>query len=195
MMDPTESTPTGPSGRLLAVTDAQLSIITGLSVPVPPGTAALLNDSVCDAGITTHLELAHYVGQTCYESNYFRTFIESPLTAQAYEGRKDLGNTTPGDGVLFRGRGAIQLTGRANYESFYAWLAQRGYPSAGLVPEDVGTPPFRFLAAAFYWSTHPALSVAADNDDVTAVTRIINGGTNGLWQRITLTDRAEEQLG
>jgi len=180
------------------VTDTQLSAICGLSVPVPPGTAELLNDSVCSAGITNHLELSHYVAQTCYESNYFRTFVESPITAQAYEGRKDLGNTEVGDGVAFRGRGAIQLTGRANYASFGVWLATYG---DGLdtdvltTPELVGTPPYRFLAAAFFWRTHPRLQAAADQDDVTTVTRIINGGTNGIEQRIALTERAEEQLG
>ncbi len=191
-------TDTGPSGRLLAVTDAQLSIITGLSVPVPPGTADLLNDSVAAANIRTHLELAHYVAQTCYESNYFRTFIESPVAAQAYEGRKDLGNTEPGDGVAFRGRGAIQLTGRANYAAFAAWLSENGDGLATNVldtPELVGTQPYRFLAAAFFWRTHPRLQTAADEDDVTTVTRIINGGTNGIEQRIALTERAEEQLG
>lgn len=186
------------TGRLLAVTDTILSAITGLSVPVPPGTADLLNDSVAAAGIISHLELAHYVAQTCYESNYFRTFVESPIEGQAYEGRKDLGNTEPGDGVGFRGRGAIQLTGRANYAAFKAWLVLNGDGLATDVlstPELVGTPPYRFLAAAFFWRTHPHLQVAANQDDVTTVTRIINGGTNGIDQRIALTERAEEQLG
>lgn len=187
----------GPSGRLLATTDSMLSMVTGLSVPVPPGTSSLLNDSVADAGITTHLELAHYVAQCCYESNYFRTFVESPITAQAYEGRKDLGNTEPGDGVLYRGRGAIQLTGRANYTAFGAWLLQRNISAPDVVaqPEAVGTPDFRFMAAAFYWASHPALRFYADEDNVAAVTRIINGGENGLTQRQLLTNRAEEALG
>jgi putative chitinase len=186
------------TGRLLAVTDTALSAITGLSVPVPPGTADLLNDSVAAAGIISHLELAHYVAQTCYESNYFRTFIESPIAAQAYEGRKDLGNTEVGDGVAYRGRGAIQLTGRANYAAFAAWLVVNGDGLATDVlstPELVGTPPYRFMAAAFFWQTRPNLRSAARQDDVTTVTRIINGGTNGIDQRIALTERAEEQLG
>jgi putative chitinase len=190
----------GSSGRLLAVTDAQLSQITGLSLPVPPGTADSLNDSVVDAGIITHLELAHYVAQTCYESNYFRTFVEPPVPGR-YEYRRDLGNVNPGDGQLFRGRGAIQLTGRANYAAFGAWLAAQG-TNADVEghPELVGTGAFRFLAAAFYWSTHPSLRAASDNDDVAAATSIITGArppglAQGLQQRQTLTDRAEEVIG
>lgn len=201
MASPTD--PSGPSGRLLAVSDDQLSRIAGLSTPVPPGTAALLNASVGPAGIATHLELAHYVAQVTYESNYLRTFTEPPVPGR-YEGRKDLGNTEPGDGQAYRGRGAIQLTGRYNYVAFNIWLNTTGFqPPGGDVvstPESVSSEPLRFLAAAFYWQSRAGLRIAADNDDVAGVTSIITGArppglAQGLGQRTALTERAEVELG
>lgn len=190
----------GSSGRLLAVSDSMLSKITGLSVPVPPGTADSLNDSVADAGIITHLELAHYVAQTCYESNYYRTFVEPPVPGR-YEGRRDLGNVNPGDGQLFRGRGALQITGRENYTRFGQWLQANGIAGSPVdTPELVGTGAYRFLAAAWFWASHPALRQASDDDDVGQVTSIITGArppglAQGLAQREALTERAEEAIG
>jgi putative chitinase len=189
----------GPSGNLLSVSDQLLSSVTGLAVPVPPGTAAALNDSVAAANVLSHLELAMYVAQTCWESNFYRTFVESPVSAAAYEGRADLGNTEPGDGVNFRGRGAIQLTGRFNYSRMATWLAAIVAEVADYdvvsTPELVGTPPYRFLAAAFYWQDHPLLGQAADDGDVVKATRIINGGLNGLYQRQQIYARATAAIG
>jgi len=186
---------TGPSGRPLSVTDAQLSKVAGLSTPVPPGTSLLLNQSLAYVDILTHLVLAHYVAQTCYESNYFRTFVERIVPGQ-YEGRIDLGNDEPGDGNRYRGRGAIQLTGKRNYQRFELWLAAAGLASPVTEqPELVATPALRFLTAAFYWQTTPGLIAAAQLDDVMKVTKLINGGANGLAQRRLLTERAIEVLG
>jgi putative chitinase len=195
---------TGPSGRPLAVTAEQLHAITGRVAP--GGTAEEINDVVCESKICTNLELAHFIGQFAYECAYFWRYDETVVPGQ-YEGRISLGNTQPGDGFNFRGRGACQLTGRANYTAFRDWLRAVGAAGLGFEPVDVLTmpeivsqPPYRWLAAAFFWATHPALRNAANRDDVAGCTSIITGAyrpgeAQGLSARQRMTTRAIEVLG
>jgi putative chitinase len=127
--------------------------------------------------ITTPSRICHFLAQIAHESDGFRTTQEYASGA-AYEGRRDLGNTKAGDGKRYRGRGLIQLTGRANYRVYgkRLGLELEGYP------ELAAQPPASLLIACEYWKAK-GLNALADKDDIAAITRRINGGTNGLAGR------------
>jgi putative chitinase len=131
-------------------------------------------------GIGTPLRQAHFLAQVGHESGELR-YTEEIASGDAYEGRRDLGNTQPGDGRKFKGRGLIQLTGRANY------MAYGDAIGINLVDGDnckqVATDPGLAVdVACWFWQTH-GLNALADQDDVQAITRRINGGLNGLEDR------------
>ncbi len=94
-------------------------------------------------------------------------------------GRANLGNTEPGDGWRFRGGGLIQLTGRDNYERFAARLGIGAETAA----EFVRTPEGAVASALWFWRGNGLLAPAS-RGDVATCTRIINGGTNGLADRL-----------
>ena len=138
-----------------------------------------LEDACIRFGIVTALQKAHFLAQVAHESDGFRTAVEY-ASGLAYEGRRDLGNTEPGDGVRFKGRGLIQLTGRANYTD-YSWAM---YSDGRCVrnPGIVAQLPDAALAAGWFWQTR-GLNPLADADNLERVTRRINGGLNGLESR------------
>lgn len=131
---------------------------------------------------------AHFLAQCAHESDHFKTTVEY-ASGKAYEGRKDLGNTQKGDGARFKGRGLIQLTGRANYERASLTLNQPYIDDPDLVA--------RFPAAAdvsgWFWDAN-TLNRHADADDLKAATRAINGGYNGLDSRQAYLIRAKSAL-
>lgn len=136
------------------------------------------NVHVPAAGIDANaLRFAHFFAQLGHESGGFR-YMEEIASGQAYEGRKDLGNTQPGDGRRFKGRGPIQLTGRANYRDY----GRRLGIDLENHPEIAALPSLGMMTACAYW-TVKGLNAFADKDDVLTITRRINGGTNGISDR------------
>jgi len=140
------------------------------------------------AGITTRLRIAHFLAQIGHESDHFRT-TEEYASGRAYEGRRDLGNVKAGDGRRYKGRGVIQITGRANYERYGKKLG------IDLVnkPELAATPEISVKTAVAYWADHN-LNALADKDDVRRITKRINGGYNGLNSRIAMLENAKRAI-
>ncbi|MDQ7262288.1 peptidoglycan-binding protein [Paracoccus sp. PS-1] len=144
------------------------------------------------AGLERPHRLAMYLGQLSHESMGWRYDREiwGPTAAQKrYEGRADLGNTQPGDGSRFRGRGPIQITGRANYASFTAWARKldRDAPDFVAIPDAVNSNPWEGLGPIWYWSVgnpdRASLNRYADAGNYEMLTRRINGGLNGYADR------------
>lgn len=184
---------------MLTVTAAQLRAIAGGKAPLAAKIAESFNPLAAAFGLTTPLRATHFLSQLSHESAGFRYVREiwGPTAAQKrYEGRADLGNTQAGDGKRYMGRGPIQITGRDNYRSFTAWIRRR-YPEAPdfeAEPEKLETFPWAMMAAFWFWDTR-GLNALADADNVTAVTRKINGGSNGLADRKAALARAKVELG
>lgn len=130
------------------------------------------------AGYTDPTERAMFLAQMAHESGNFR-YDEEIHDGSNYEGRSDLGNTQPGDGKRYKGRGYIQLTGRANYIHYGSKL---GVDLVGK-PELAKRPDIAADVAVAYWNERVDRAAAAKGD-VRTVTRNINGGYNGLQDRI-----------
>lgn len=145
--------------------------------------------------INTPVRIAAFLAQIGHESGGLRFWAEiwGPTEAQRrYEGRKDLGNTQPGDGKRFKGRGPIQITGRANYRKYGLLL---NLPLLE-TPELAEQPQHGFRIAGAFWREN-GLNALADRNNpggFREITRRINGGHNGLADRLNYWDRAKEAL-
>lgn len=176
-------------------------------------------------GITTPRRVAHFISQTSHESNNFnsleenlnyseksllavfgRYFGPAPKRNAAEYAKKPekianyvyqdefrsskMGNTKPGDGWLFRGRGLKQLTGRENYTNFGKSVSMTAEEAAAYVATEKGA----IESAAWFWNAKKLNSIA-DTDDVTKMTKIINGGNIGLADRQARYSKAMHVLG
>ena len=166
--------------------------------------------------ISTPLRQSAFICQISHESGRFKYVVEnlnysanaliaqwpnrfSPITAAkvarhpeqianiVYAGR--MGNTEPGDGWKYRGRGLIQVTGKTNY------AACGGALGLDLVnrPELLEQPQYAALSAAWFWSVN-GLNTLADAGDLRKITQRINGGQNGAADRAELYARALKVL-
>lgn len=151
-----------------------------------------------DAQINNINRAAQWAAQLGHESVGLSA-LEEFASGAAYEGRADLGNTQPGDGVRYKGRGAIMVTGRANYRNLSRWAHAEGMAPTPTYFEDnpkaLQSTEHAFVGAVWYWTVaRPNLNAQADRDDLEAVTRSINGGLNGLADRRQRLQRCK-QLG
>jgi len=144
-------------------------------------------------GIDTPARQAMFLANVGHESGglHWASEIWGPTIAQQrYEGRRDLGNTQPGDGFKYRGRGWLQTTGRANYTALSEHLGV-DYVSD---PDRLAEPEDAARSAGYFWQSHN-LNQYADAGDFLAVVKRINGGYNGLSERQMLWGEAKEALG
>lgn len=147
-----------------------------------------LNATMDEFDINTPARQASFLSQIGHESGQL-LYVRELASGGAYEGRKDLGNTQPGDGKRYRGRGLVQITGRANYTACMMALDIDCVEH----PELLEQPMNACRSAGWFWRTH-GLNALADAGDQVKVTRRINGGTNGLADRLALFAVAQRVL-
>lgn len=153
------------------------------------------------------LRTAAFLAQTGHESLDFTRLVEMPHlkpvkscklcrtkcpheAGEQYEGRLTLGNVRRGDGILFKGRGVLQLTGRYRYDQATRALGVDfvGHPDLAFAPQHT------FRIAGWYWEMH-GLNTLADAGDFDSITRLVNGGYNGKADRDARFANAIRALG
>lgn len=147
-----------------------------------------LNAAMLEFGINTPARQASFLAQLAHESGQL-LYVRELASGAAYEGRKDLGNVQPGDGMRFRGRGLIQVTGRSNYAACGKALGLDLLAQPALLEQTVNA----CRSAGWFWQSR-GLNALADAGDQVAVTRKINGGTNGLAERLAYFKTAQRVL-
>lgn len=143
--------------------------------------------------INTSLRWAHYLAQIAHESAELR-YSEEIASGKAYDTGKlaiKLGNTpeADGDGQKYKGRGLIQITGRSNYESYKQYCGFDVVRQPELLAKPVGA----IRSSMWFWKSN-GLNELADRDEFTAITKRVNGGTNGIEDRRKYLARAKKVL-
>lgn len=148
-----------------------------------------LNDAMAEFGITTNRRQAAFIAQVAHESGELR-FTREIASGKDYEGRADLGNTQPGDGPTFKGRGLIQITGRTNYEACGEALNLPLIANPSLLEVPAGAS----RSAAWFWKSH-GLNELADTDKFFSITKRVNGGYTHGDERLGYYLVARKELG
>lgn len=151
-----------------------------------------VNSAMKKYSINTPARILAFLSQIGHESGHLK-YTEELASGSAYEGRSDLGNTKAGDGVKYKGRGAIQITGKSNYTAVGKALGIDAVNN----PELLAQPKYALEASAWWWKKHGLNEIADKMDvgkDITdpanqqaykKITQIINGGQTGASQRIS----------
>lgn len=144
-----------------------------------------LNDCLNRYEINTLARIRHFLSQIAHESGGLQ-WLQELADGWDYEGRDDLGNVESGDGPRFKGAGVIQLTGRANYEAFSRSIND---PLVMQGCEYVAQH-YPFTSAGFWWHNNDMNSLCDRGASVEDVTLRVNGGYNGLDDRIYYYEKA-----
>jgi putative chitinase len=137
-----------------------------------------LNHAMLEWHIDTPIRAAMFLAQIAHESGSLR-YVQELSDGRAYENRHDLGNNQPGDGPRFKGRGLMQITGRTNYLACGRALGKDLLKDSQYLETPMGAS----RSAAWFWY-HKGLNEVADKGLFWTCSKIINGGTNGLDDRI-----------
>lgn len=181
-----------------------LRAVPGLYIQRVDEFVASFNQWAIPFGIDNEKRIAHYLAQVFHESGALR-YTQEIASGAAYDtGAKAiaLGNTPEkdGDGQLYKGRGYIQLTGKANYKAFAA--SDLCTEDVVAHPEKVAEFPLNQVASMWFWESHK-LNELADRDNggkigediCRKITKIVNGGTNGIANRLFYYRRFKKELG
>lgn len=141
--------------------------------------------------ITTTARICHFLAQVGHESGGLK-WMRELASGEAYEGRRDLGNLQPGDGPRFKGAGAIQLTGRFNYQRFADFMKDRRVMEGC---EYVATA-YPFTSAGFWWHLNNMNALVDRGASCRQVSARVNGRdpANGLTDRENYYARATRTL-
>ena len=177
-------------GDEMRITGQQLASIAGVPLARVDKFVPYLNGAMEHYQINTPARVAAFLAQLAHESGGFR-YVRELASGRAYEGRKDLGNVYSGDGVRFKGRGLIQITGRSNYAAL-----EKDLPLLGLLqnPHWLESDRWAVWSAGWFWNKK-GLNALADDGLFKQITRKINGGYNGLEDRYRYFERAKRVLG
>jgi putative chitinase len=146
----------------------------------------LLNSVFDEFSINTPQRIRMFLAQIGHESSQLR-YVQELASGESYEGRSDLGNTEPGDGVRYKGRGLIQITGKHNYELVGQALGLPLLENPDLLEEDLSA----VRSAGWFWK-NKNLNSLADQGLFELITKRINGGMNGYADRYKLYQKALE---
>lgn len=157
-----------------------------------------INDTMRKYLITTPLRQAHFLCQIAWESGQLR-YTEEIASGAAYDTgakAKALGNTpqADGDGQRYKGRGLIQITGRANYKKYGAYIGKDMENMAEKNWLLLKEPTFAADSAGWFWFTH-GLNAKADRDEHTNITKVINGSTITAQKRLPYLRFAKQAVG
>ena len=173
---------------IATVTLGQLQAIMPLARARAVSFLPALNATMTEFGITTPARQASFLAQLAHESGQL-VYVRELASGAAYEGRRDLGNVQPGDGVRFRGRGLLQITGRANYAACGLALGLDLLAQPTLLEQTVNA----CRSAGWFWQSR-GLNALADAGDQVKVSKRVNGGTNGLAERLAYFKTAQRVL-
>jgi putative chitinase len=170
----------------IIIEDVVIPKVEGLSLNklkgnIPDSVLEQIPEAADKFNITTNLRLAHFLSQCAHESGNWKFKVEL-ASGKAYEGRKDLGNIHPGDGVKFKGRGFVQTTGRANYEKFSKFIGEDCVANPNLISDK-----YPLASAGFFFNSNKLWTICdlgSTDEVVKKVTKRVNGGYNGLEDRL-----------